>query len=92
MFAFLLIVANFCGGRVRSGNLNFQLIIESSVINNLKATLPYILKLANDGYKNALKDNNNFLNGLNVFKGKITHKAVAEELGYNFSSPETVIN
>ncbi|MBG76975.1 MAG: Alanine dehydrogenase [Alphaproteobacteria bacterium MarineAlpha5_Bin12] len=74
-------VANMPGGVPRTSTLALN-----------KATLPYILKLANDGYRNALKDNNNFLNGLNVFKGKITHKAVAEELGYNFSSPETVIN
>ncbi len=74
-------VANMPGGVPRTSTLALN-----------KATLPFILKLANEGYRNALKDNTNFLNGLNVFKGKITYKAVADELGYDYTSPETVIN
>ena len=30
----------------------------------------------------------NFLNGLNIFKGQITYKAVAADLGYDFISPD----
>ena len=48
--------------------------------------------LANNGFHTALKDNQYFLNGLNIFKGKITYKAVAECLGYDFVSPEVAIN
>ena len=57
-----------------------------------KATFPFILNLANKGFQTALKDNQYFLNGLNVFKGKITYKAVAECLGYDFVSPVGLIN
>ncbi len=47
-------------------------------LNN--ATLPFALALANLGYKEAMRRNQHLLNGLNVFEGKITHKAVAEAL------------
>ncbi|WP_372873032.1 alanine dehydrogenase [Shewanella sp.] len=45
-------------------------------LNN--ATLPYILKLADKGYKEALLADKHLLNGLNVMHGKITCKEVAE--------------
>lgn len=44
------------------------------------SVLPYALELADKGWKKALADNPNFLNGLNVCGGKITHKAVAQAL------------
>lgn len=44
------------------------------------ATLPYTLALANKGYRVALRENEHFRNGLNVYQGKITHPAVAEAL------------
>ena len=56
------------------------------------ATLPYILKIAQLGYKNALTSDANFLAGLNVFKGQVTYKAVAEDLGYEYVNPGTAIN
>ena len=49
-------------------------------LNNV--TLPYALALADGGYKRALLDNPNFREGLNVYRGKVTCRAVAEELGY----------
>jgi alanine dehydrogenase len=55
-------------------------------------TLPYVMKLAQQGYKKALTNDVNFLAGLNIFKGQITYKAVAEELGYEYVNPSTVIN
>ena len=41
-----------------------------------KATLPLLIKLADQGYKKTLQENKNYLAGLNVYKGKITFKAV----------------
>ncbi|MBT4880009.1 MAG: alanine dehydrogenase [Alphaproteobacteria bacterium] len=58
----------------------------ASALNN--ATLPYICKLANEGYKQALLGNHYFCEGLNVAFGHITHKAVADDLGYTYVSPE----
>ena len=36
-----------------------------------KATLPLLIKLADQGYK-TLQEDKNYLAGLNVYKGKIT--------------------
>ncbi|MCB9980827.1 MAG: alanine dehydrogenase [Rhodospirillales bacterium] len=44
------------------------------------SVLPYALKLANKGWKQALADDPHFMDGLNVCDGKITHRAVAEAL------------
>ena len=57
-----------------------------------KATLPFLSKLANDGYKKALKDDPNFLSGLNVCKGSVTYKAVAEVFGHKYIPPKEIIS
>jgi len=56
------------------------------------ATLPFVLKLAQSGYRDALNSDANFLAGLNICQGNVTYKAVAEDLGYNFVDPSTAIN
>ncbi len=56
------------------------------------ATLPFVLKLAQEGYKNALASDANFLAGLNVCQGNITYKAVADDLGLEFIDPSKAIN
>ena len=58
-------------------------------LNN--ATLPYILKLANLGYKEALLQDKHFLNGLNVMHGKVVCKEVAHALNLAFTSPATLL-
>ncbi len=55
-------------------------------LNN--ATLPFVLALADKGYVQAMKDDPHLKNGLNVHRGKITHEAVAADLGYDFQSPD----
>ncbi len=54
-------------------------------LNNV--TLPYTLALADKGYRAALEENEFFLAGLNVCRGKVTHRAVAEDLGYEYTDP-----
>ncbi len=56
------------------------------------ATLPFVLKLAKEGYKNALASDANFLAGLNVCLGNVTYKAVADDLGLEFVNPSKAIN
>jgi alanine dehydrogenase len=51
-------------------------------LNN--ATLPFVLALANKGYKQALQDDPHLLNGLNVWFGNITYEAVAQDLNLNY--------
>ena len=48
----------------------------AQALNN--ATLPYIVKLADLGYKKALLADKNLLNGLNICAGKVVLKAIAE--------------
>ena len=42
------------------------------------ATLPYVLKLANQGWRSALSTDSALASGLNVAAGQITHQGVAE--------------
>jgi alanine dehydrogenase len=51
-------------------------------LNN--ATLSFAIELANKGPKQAMLENVNLLNGLNVHRGMLTYKAVADALGYSY--------
>lgn len=55
------------------------------------ATLPFILALADKGWKQALLEDPHLRAGLNVHAGRITHPAVAEALGAEFQSPDGVL-
>lgn len=59
-------------------------------LNN--ATLPFILALANKGYRLAMHDDAHLLNGLNVCEGKFTHKAVASALNQEYIPAASVIS
>ena len=74
-------VANMPGGVPRTSTLALN-----------KVTLPYLNKLAKDGYQKALKNDPNFLAGLNICKGNVTYKAVADTFGYKFLNPADAIN
>ena len=56
-----------------------------------KATLPLLIKLADQGYKKTLQENKNYLAGLNVFKGKITFKGVADAFNLTYYPPEQAL-
>jgi alanine dehydrogenase len=58
-------------------------------LNN--ATLPFILALADKGYRRALLDSPDLMNGLNVHKGEITHRAVSEALGVSYRPAATAL-
>jgi alanine dehydrogenase len=51
-------------------------------LNNV--TLPHVLRIADMGWKAALKANPHLAAGLNVSGGKVTYEAVAKELGYSY--------
>tara|TARA_Y100000590_G_scaffold363890_1_gene421843 strand:- start:111 stop:1232 length:1122 start_codon:yes stop_codon:yes gene_type:complete len=73
-------VSNMPGGVPRTSTLALN-----------KATLPFLSKLANYGYEKAFKEDKNLLGGLNIFKGQITYKAVAEVFGQQYISPEQAL-
>ncbi len=73
-------VANMPGGVPRTSTIALN-----------KATLPYLVKLANRGYQKALSEDKNFLAGLNVHKGDVTYKAVADVFGHEYVNPGDAI-
>jgi alanine dehydrogenase len=58
-------------------------------LNNV--TLPFVLALADKGYRRALGEDSHLRSGLNVYEGKITHRAVAEALKLKFIPPEAAL-
>jgi len=59
----------------------------TSTIALTNATLPYALKLASRGVREALRSDPGFLAGLNAFDGQITCAPVAESLGMPYVDP-----
>ena len=74
-------VANMPGGVPRTSTMALN-----------KATLPLLIKLADQGYKKTLQENKNYLAGLNVYKGKITYKGVSEAFNLDYTPAEKAIS
>ena len=55
------------------------------------ATLPFLLNLADKGWKQACDDDPHLLNGLNVHAGKLTYFAVGNALGIDVLSPQLAL-
>ncbi len=69
-------VANMPGGVPRTS---------AFALNN--ATLPYVLALADKGWRRALAEDPHLRAGLNVHRGQVTHEAVAAALGRPYVEP-----
>jgi alanine dehydrogenase len=74
-------VANMPGGVPRTSTMALN-----------KATLPMLIKLADQGYEKTLKENKNYLAGLNVFKGQITYKGVADAFNLKYTPAENIFS
>jgi alanine dehydrogenase len=59
-------------------------------LNN--ATLPFVIALADKGWRRALRDNPHLSHGLNIESGRVTHAAVAQDLGYEYVPVGTVLS
>ena len=55
------------------------------------ATLPFALKLASMGHKEAMLKDPHLMNGLNVYHGHVTNKPVADDLGYTYNEPKGLL-
>ncbi len=73
-------VANMPGGVSRTSTF---------ALNNV--TLPFGLAIADKGWRQALSDDPHLRNGLNIAHGKVTYKAVAEDLGYDYFAAESAL-
>jgi alanine dehydrogenase len=58
-------------------------------LNNV--TLPFVLALADKGYRRALGEDPHLRNGLNVYEGQLTNRAVAGALKLKFTPPEAAL-
>lgn len=72
-------VANMPGAVARTSTI---------ALNNV--TLPYALALAENPVNSLYRDKH-LQNGLNIHKGKVTYKAVADALGYSFVPPDEAL-
>lgn len=74
-------VANMPGAVARTSTV---------ALNN--ATLPFTLALANKGAKKAMQDDPQLLDGLNVCRGKVTYRSVADAQELEFQEPSSVLD
>jgi alanine dehydrogenase len=58
-------------------------------LNNV--TTPFGMVIADKGWRQALKEEGNLRNGLNICAGTITNKAVASALNYEYVDPASLV-
>ncbi|MBC5992371.1 alanine dehydrogenase [Pontibacter cellulosilyticus] len=63
----------------------------TSTLALTNATLPYAIQLANKGWKQACADSNELKLGLNVVKGQVVYKGVAEAFNLDYTPVENVL-
>lgn len=63
----------------------------TSTFGLTNVTIPYALKLANLGWKRAVKEDSSLLKGVNLIKGHITYPAVAKTFGTSYTPVKELI-
>jgi alanine dehydrogenase len=66
-------------------------VARTSTIALGNATMPFMLALADKGWRQACTDDPHLLNGLNVHAGKLTYYAVGKALGIDVMSPSLAL-
>jgi alanine dehydrogenase len=64
----------------------------TSTVALTNATLPYALEIADRGYEDAVKYNEEIKWGLNILNGKICYKGVAEAFDLDYYRPDELLN
>ncbi|GBF34436.1 alanine dehydrogenase [Desulfocucumis palustris] len=67
-------------------------LARTSTLALTNATLPYVLKLAAIGYKDAITNDQAVFKGVNVYNGKVTCKEVADALGFDYIPLNQLLN
>ncbi|WP_289040185.1 alanine dehydrogenase [uncultured Aliiroseovarius sp.] len=67
-------------------------VARTSTIALGNATMPFVLALADKGWKQACADDEHLMSGLNVHAGKLTYTAVGEALGINTITPQEALS
>lgn len=79
-------VIHYCVANMPGG------VPKTSAVALNNATLPFILAIADKGWKQALTDDIHLLAGLNVHAGRVTNAAVAEDLGHDLMDPAEALS
>ena len=66
-------------------------VARTSAVALNNATLPFVQAIADKGWRRALSDDPHLRDGLNVCRGRVTHPAVARDLGLSLASAERAI-
>ncbi len=66
-------------------------VARTSTFALTNATLPFVIALAEKGWRKALAEDPHLLNGLNVHAGKVTYQAVAQDLDLPYAPAETLL-
>jgi alanine dehydrogenase len=66
-------------------------VARTSAVALNNATLPFVQAIADKGWRRALSDDPHLKNGLNVCRGRVTHPAVANDLGLALALADEVI-
>ena len=61
----------------------------TEALNNV--TLPFVISLANNGLNKALSSNEHLLNGLNIYRGQLTCKAVGDALNVKVTNIKDIL-
>lgn len=63
----------------------------TSTLGLTNVTTPYAVNIANNGWKNALKEDNELQKGLNIAAGKVVYKDVANAFDIDYTPVEEVL-
>lgn len=66
-------------------------VARTSTIALTNATMPYMLALADKGWRQACMDDPHLMEGLNVHAGHVTYDAVGRALGIEVTSPQVIL-
>ena len=58
---------------------------KTSTLALTNSTLPYALQIAGQGYQKAMRENPDIARGMNLIRGGLVNKAVAESLGFDYT-------
>lgn len=78
-------IVHYCVGNMPGG------VARTSTYALNNATLPHVSRLANLGWKAALRADPHLLNGLNIWNGKVTCEPVAQAQDHQYTPPEQAL-
>ena len=67
-------------------------VARTSTVALNNATLPFVLAIAERGWRRALSEDPHLRRGLNICRGRVTHPAVAHDLGLPLTPPDEALS